>query len=52
MEGGGWSGGGVYGVTLNGDVELQVLGCRLTYLGQTVTHAEARFNVALRPQKP
>ena len=24
----------------------------LTYLGQTVTNAEARFNIALRPQKP
>ena len=24
----------------------------LTYLGQTVTNAEARFSVALRPQKP
>ena len=35
-----------------GDVELHVLGCRLTYWGQTVTNAEARFSVALRPQKP
>ena len=34
------------------DVELHVLGCRLTYQGQTVTSAEAWFNVALRPQKP
>ena len=29
------------------DVELRVLGCRLTYQGQIVTNAEARFNVAL-----
>ena len=36
----------------DGDVELHVLGCRLTYQGQTVTSAEAWFTVALRPQKP
>ena len=35
-----------------GEVELHVLECRLTYKGQTVTNAEARFNVTLRPQKP
>ena len=34
------------------DAELHVLGCRLTYQEQTVTDAEAQFNVALRPQKP
>ena len=34
------------------EVELHVLGCRLTYQGQIVTNAEARFRVALRPQKP
>ena len=34
------------------EVELHVLGCRLTYEGQIVTNAEARFNVAFRPQKP
>ena len=34
------------------DHELHVLGCRLTYLGPTVTNAEAWFNVAVRPQKP
>ena len=34
------------------EVELQVLGCRLTYEGQIVSNAEARFSVALRPQKP
>ena len=34
------------------DVELNVLGCRLTCLGQTVTNACAWFNVALHPQKP
>ena len=33
-------------------VELHVLGRLLTYYGQIVTNAEARFNVALRPQKP
>ena len=36
----------------DGDAELHVLGCRLTYQGQTVTSAEAWFTVALRPQKP
>ena len=36
----------------DGDVELHVLGCRLTYQGQTVTNAYAWFSVALRPQKP
>ena len=34
------------------EVELHVLECRWTYKGQIVTNAEARFNVALRPQKP
>ena len=34
------------------DVELHVLGCRLTCQGQTATNAEAWFNVALCPQKP
>ena len=34
------------------EVELHVLGCRLTYERQTVSNAEARFSVALRPQKP
>ena len=33
------------------DVEFHVLGCRLTFLGQTVTNAELS-SVALRPQKP
>ena len=36
----------------DGDVELHVLGCRLTYQGQTVTNAEAWFNVTLSPQTP
>ena len=31
---------------------LNVLGCRLTYYGQTETNAEAWFNIALRPRKP
>ena len=34
------------------DVELHVLGCRLTYQGRTVTDAEAWFSVDLRPQEP
>ena len=36
----------------NDYVELNVLRCRLTHLGQTVTNACAWFSVALRPQKP
>ena len=31
---------------------LNVLRCRLTYLGQAETSAEAWFNIALRPRKP
>ena len=31
---------------------LNVLGCRLTYLGQAETNAEAWFYIALRPRKP
>ena len=34
------------------DVMLNVLGCQLTYEGQVVTSAEARFNNSLRPRKP
>ena len=34
------------------DVELHVLGCRLTYYGQIVTDAEAWFNNSLRLRKP
>ena len=34
------------------EVMLNVLGCRLTYQGQTETNAEARFNKSLRPRKP
>ena len=33
-------------------VMLNVLGCRMTYLGQAETNAWARFNIALRPRKP
>ena len=33
-------------------VLLNVLGCRLTYWGQTDTSAEVWFNIALRPRKP
>ena len=35
-----------------GEVLLNVLRCQLTYLGQVVTNAEARFNNSLRPRKP
>ena len=31
---------------------LNVLRCQLTYLGQVVTNAEARFNNSLRLRKP
>ena len=31
---------------------LNVLRCQLTYYGQVVTNAEARFNNSLRPRKP
>ena len=35
-----------------GEEGLRVLERRSTYSVQTVTNAKARFNVALRPQKP
>ena len=44
--GGGGGGGG------GGEVMLNVLRCPLTYQGQVVTNAEARFNNSLRPRKP
>ena len=31
---------------------LNVLGCQMTYEGQTETNAEAWFNKSLRPRKP
>ena len=34
------------------EVMLKVLRGQLTYSGQAVTSAEARFNIALRPRKP
>ena len=34
------------------EVMLNVLRCQLTYEGQVVTNAEARFNNSLRPRKP
>ena len=34
------------------EVLLSVLRCQLTYLGQVVTSAKARFNNSLRPRKP
>ena len=34
------------------EVLLNVLRCQLTYWGQVVTNAEARFNNSLRPRKP
>ena len=36
----------------DGEVMLNVLGCRLTYEGQPQTNAEAGFNKSLRPRKP
>ena len=42
--------------TISGDDDdelmLNVLRCHLTYWGQVVTNAEARFNNSLRPRKP
>ena len=34
------------------EVLLNVLRCQLTYYGQVVTNAKARFNKSLRPRKP
>ena len=34
------------------EVMFNVLRCQLTYQGQVVTNAEARFNNSLRPRKP
>ena len=34
------------------EVMLNVLGCQMTYQGQTETNAEAWFNKSLRPRKP
>ena len=34
------------------ELMLNVLRCHLTYKGQVVTNAEARFNKSLRPRKP
>ena len=34
------------------ELMLNVLRCQLTYLGQVVSNAEARFNNSLCPQKP
>ena len=34
------------------ELMLHVLRCQLTYSGQVVTNAEARFNKSLRPRKP
>ena len=36
----------------DGEVLLNVLRCQLTYWGQVVTSAEARFSNSLRPRKP
>ena len=44
-----------YAFILNNKVDelmLNVLRCQLTYKGQIVTNAEARFNKSLRPWKP
>ena len=37
---------------MDDELLLSVLRCQLTYLGQVVTNAEARFNNSLRPRKP
>ena len=43
----------LYSVSVSYDeVLLNVLRCQLTYQGQVVTNAEARFNKSLRPRKP
>ena len=43
----------IHGHTMpGGEVLLNVLRCQLTYQGQVVTNAEARFNNSLRPRKP
>ena len=34
------------------ELMLNVLRCHLTYSGQVVTNAEARFSNSLRPRKP
>ena len=34
------------------ELMLNALRCQLTYQGQVVTNAEARFNKSLRPRKP
>ena len=36
----------------NDEVMLNVLKCQLTYQGQVVTNAKARFNKTLCPRKP
>ena len=48
----GGEGWGVGGREVDDEVMLNVLRCQLTYLGQAVTNAEARFNNSLRPRKP
>ena len=35
-----------------GEVMLNILRCQLTYYGQVVTNAEARFSKSLHPWKP
>ena len=39
-------------LSTGGEVMLNVLRCQLTYEGQIVTNAEARFNNSLCPRKP
>ena len=40
------------GQEVDDELMLNVLRCQLTYWGQVVTNAEARFNNSLRPRKP
>ena len=39
-------------VSVDDEMMLNVRGCRLTYMGQAETNAEAWFNKSLRPRKP
>ena len=41
-----------FGADDDDELMLNVLRCQLTYQGQVVTNAEARFNKSLRPRKP
>ena len=42
----------IFSIVNDDELMLNVLRCHLTYYGQVVTNAEARFNNSLRPRKP